>query len=141
MSDEGARLAEAAATFIGTPFRLHGRSRETGLDCIGLVAASLDIIGHRPVIPTGYALRNSQIDHFLNSVPESGLMPICRAPQPGDLLLVRPGPAQHHLLITENSNSFIHAHAGLRRVVRMPGPIAWPIAQQWRVCASKTPKD
>ena len=41
----GEALAEAAVAFAGTRFRLHGRDPETGLDCIGLLAAALTRIG------------------------------------------------------------------------------------------------
>lgn len=36
-----AALAEAALSLVGTRFRLHGRVAETGLDCVGLVAAAM----------------------------------------------------------------------------------------------------
>ena len=51
---------------------------------------------------------------------------------PGDLILARPGPAQHHLLVASGPDRFIHAHAGLRRVVAMPGPLPWPVLHRWR---------
>ena len=41
MSLCGDALAQAAQKLIGSPFRLHGRNRETGLDCIGVVGAAL----------------------------------------------------------------------------------------------------
>jgi hypothetical protein len=31
-------------------------------------------------------------------------------------------------------NGWVHAHAGLRRVVHMPGPSPWPIIALWRFC-------
>ena len=37
----GAALAAAAESLVGTRFRLHGRDPDTGLDCVGLLAASL----------------------------------------------------------------------------------------------------
>lgn len=133
MNDAGAQLARAAASFIGTPFRLNGRSAEAGLDCVGLVAASLANIGRKPVPPVGYELRNSTIGVFLQAAPASGLIEVAGPISAGDIVLVAPGPGQQHLLIAESSTSFIHAHAGLRRVVRMPGPPPWPIIRHWRL--------
>ena len=37
----GEALATAAEQLIGIPFRLHGRNPETGLDCVGVVAAAV----------------------------------------------------------------------------------------------------
>lgn len=135
MNDAGVQLAQAAASFIGTPFRLNGRSVEAGLDCVGLVAASLTSIGHMAVPPVGYELRNRKIDVFLQSAQASGLIEVPGPIRAGDIVLVAPGPGQQHLLIAESSTSFIHAHAGLRRVVRMPGPLPWPIIRHWRLSA------
>jgi lipoprotein Spr len=50
---------------------------------------------------------------------------------PGDLALVRPGPLQLHLMILV-PGGFVHAHAGLRRVVEMPGASPWPVMGWWR---------
>ena len=36
-----AKLAAAALTLVGSPWRLHGRNPATGLDCIGLLGAAL----------------------------------------------------------------------------------------------------
>lgn len=128
-----ASLNQAAEQFIGVPYRLYGRDRLVGLDCIGLVAAALAATGRNPVIPESYALRNSDITALLKFGSANGLRQTCGAIRPGDIVLVEPGPAQFHLLVAENSTSFIHAHAGLRRVVRMPGPLQWAIYRHWRL--------
>ncbi len=47
------------------------------------------------------------------------------------LALVRPGPLQLHLMIGTGAG-FVHAHAGLGRVVEMPGVSPWPVIGWWR---------
>lgn len=133
MTMQGAALAQAAAELIGTPFRLHGASAEHGVDCVGLVTCALARIGQEPRRPQGYGLRNSHIDHHLAFAAMNGLALASGPLRSGDVLLVVPGPGQHHLLIAEGLSHFIHAHAGLRKVVRMPGPLSWPIEQHWRL--------
>lgn len=126
-------LAEAAAALVGSRFRLHGRDPATGLDCIGVLAAALVAIGRPAPLPTGYALRTRALPPLEGWALACGLV---ASPQPlaaGDVLIVRPAPCQHHLLIAASARSFIHAHAGLRRVVRMPGPLAWPELRRWRL--------
>jgi cell wall-associated NlpC family hydrolase len=44
-------LATAAETLVGSRFRLHGRDPETGLDCVGVVAAAMAAIGQSPPSP------------------------------------------------------------------------------------------
>jgi hypothetical protein len=128
----GERLADAAASLVGTAFRLHGRDPRSGLDCIGLVAEAMRRCGFACEIPQGYRLRNIDIDIHLACLAPSGLVPASGAILAGDLILVRPGPAQHHLLVASVPDRFIHAHAGLRRVVAMPGPLPWPVLHHWR---------
>lgn len=128
----GREIAASAAQFVGVPFRLHGRTPAFGLDCIGLVAAAFEGAGLTAIPPTGYGLRNSDIRQALALAAVNGLNDVSGPVQPGDILLVRPGPAQFHLLVAEHGTSFIHAHAGLRRIVRTPGPLPWPIDRQWR---------
>ncbi len=111
---------------IGTPFRLHGRSAETGLDCVGLVALAYGTHG----APTGYAMRNSQQRKWtglLDRLAERHT----GVPRPGDILLMQAGPAQLHLGIW-TGESLIHADASLRRVIETAGPVPWPILGAWR---------
>lgn len=124
----GLHVALAAQALVGTRFRLHGRDPATGLDCVGVVAAALKATG-----PNGYRLRNRDISAALAFAPAVGLAEVSDPIEPGDVLLVRSGPAQHHLLIASIRGGFIHAHAGLRRVVATPGPLSWPIERHWRL--------
>lgn len=131
--DRGTLLAEAARGFLGTPFKLYGRDRGTGLDCVGLVIASLNKIGVRNEDPAGYGLRNHNVDRWLGFARRAGLGPVGSSVEAGDVLLVRPSPCQHHLMISENSHYAIHAHAGLRRVVRQRLAPNIAIAAHWRL--------
>ena len=46
-------------------------------------------------------------------------------------LLVQAGPAQFHLMIATDGGH-VHAHAGLGKVVEMPGASPWPVLGRWR---------
>jgi cell wall-associated NlpC family hydrolase len=129
----GAELARAAECLVGTPFRLHGRDPATGLDCVGLLDAALAAMGRPAPSPKAYGVRNRDIVAALAFAPGMGLGEVSGPIHPGDVLLVRAGPLQDHLLIAASGKRFIHAHAGLRRVVATPGPIAWPILRHWRL--------
>jgi len=135
----GPALAAAAEALVGRRFRLHGRDPESGLDCIGVLAASLAAIGRPVAFPSGYALRTSAYSSLPALAAEHGFVSATGATLPGDVLFVRPGPAQMHLLIAAIAPGwFIEAHAGLRRVVRRPGPILEPVLQSWRLSALQT---
>ena len=126
-------LARAAERLVGVPFRLHGRDPARGLDCVGLVAAALSEVGRPVFAPAGYRLRQVAIDRFLGAAARSGLGETTGTIAPGDVMLVRPGPAQHHLVIAATGGGFVHAHAGLRQIVLTPGPLAWPVDHHWRL--------
>ncbi|WP_226018174.1 peptidoglycan endopeptidase [Novosphingobium sp. FKTRR1] len=128
-----AALAAAAHGLIGVRFRLHGRDPATGLDCVGLVAEAMRRAGFAPVVPIGYSLRSAEPDRLLPFARLSGLIAEPRSP---DILLVRVNAVQQHLLIA-TATGFIHAHAGIGRVVLMPGACPWPIARGWRVSHHK----
>lgn len=132
----GERLAEAAETFVGAPFRLHGRDAATGLDCVGLVMGSLASAGRKPLAPSGYSLRNASIAQWLPAAAANGFESVCGRIHAGDVLLVVPGPAQHHLMIAVTGGQVIHAHAGLKRVVRHPLPSPLDPAAHWRLIDS-----
>lgn len=129
----GAALAGAAEALVGTRFRLHGRSSEHGVDCIGLLAAALDAIGRPAPLPTGYALRTHTLPALEGIASACGFVETEEATLPGDVLMYRVGPCQHHFAIAARRDRFVHAHAGLRRVVLAPAPLAWPVLRRWRL--------
>lgn len=131
-TDRGADLAVAAAQLIGCPFRLHGRDPATGLDCVGVVVAALVAIGARPLAPTGYGLRNLSVEHWLHLAARSGLVASPGSIRASDVLLIALNHSQHHLAIATSDVSIIHAHAGLRLVVRQPLEPNWRVCAKWR---------
>ena len=129
----GELLAQAAEALVGIRFRLHGRDPATGLDCVGLLATALAAVGRPAQWPTGYTLRAQALPALDGFAETCGLADAAGAIEPGDVLLLRTGPAQHHLAIAARAGAFVHAHAGLRRVVLAPPPLAWPILRRWRL--------
>lgn len=129
-SSEG--LAEAALALLGCPFRLHGRDPATGLDCVGLVVAALAASGGNPVAPTGYGLRNLDIEQWLPLAGRSGLAAASGPPIAGDVILIALANCQHHLAIAADAETVVHAHAGLRCVVRQPADPTWNVQARWR---------
>lgn len=121
----GDELSDAALALVGTRFRLHGRHPGIGLDCIGLLDAALRAGGHSAALPNGYALRSRAIPDFRSLSAAIGLEPCSGELRPGDVVIVRPAICQHHLLIHAGPSGFVHAHAGLRRVVLLAGAPPW----------------
>lgn len=132
--DDGHRLAAAALDLVGSPFRLHGRDPATGVDCVGLVAASLEWIGRAVDAPCDYRLRGGCLDRFDGWAAACGLEPVPEAAPaaPGDVLLCEPGLQQFHVLV-DGGALLVHAHIGLARVVAMPPPSPWPVRRRWRL--------
>lgn len=127
-------MAEKAMSLCGAAFRLHGRDETGGLDCIGLADQCLLAADIDCGVPNGYSIRGGSeesIAAFMADIgfdrlaPESGL---CE----GDFVLVRPSPVQWHFLIRAK-NGFVHAHAGLGKVVFCPGDSPWPIVSIFRL--------
>lgn len=133
MTGESPGLGEAAAALVGCRFRLHGLDPASGLDCVGLVYASLVSMGRHPVAPRGYGLRNLSIDHWLEFAERSGLEPAGEGPGPDQVLLVDLGYGQHHLMISTGEDEVIHAHAGLSRVVKHRRDPASRVRARWQV--------
>lgn len=127
----GEALAAAAEALVGARYRLHGRDPATGLDCIGVLAAALTTIGRPAVLPTGYRLRARVLPSLEPFVGPCGFAPCEGAVLPGDVLMLRVGPCQHHLVVAARGG-FVHAHAGLRRVVKAP-LIEAPAVGRWRL--------
>lgn len=129
----GEQLARAAEALIGSPFRLHGRDPATGLDCIGVLAAALNATGHSGGLPSNYSLRSRRPPETAAVAAACGLISAQGECAAGDVVLCRVSPCQFHLAIALGPDRFIHAHAGLRRVVVSPAPLPWPILQHWRL--------
>lgn len=129
----GDQLANAALALVGVPFRLHGRDPLANLDCVGLVSASLAAIERAAAAPRGYGLRNLSISAWLPAIEAAGFVRTDGDLTRGDLVLLSPGAGQTHLAIADCSPWFIHAHAGLKRVVREPIRFGAPLAGHWRL--------
>lgn len=127
MRRKGDVVVARARALIGVRFRPQGRSRESGLDCVGLVAEAVSATD----VPRDYALRGSSLERLAAGLAAAGLRPVGAA-RPGDLLAMEAGPGQLHLGIF-SGDGLIHGDAGLRRVVERPGPPPWPISGIWRM--------
>jgi len=126
-------LAEAAVALVGARFRLHGRDPSTGLDCIGLFAAAMAASGRPLALPSGYPLRLRSLAGWLPDPAACGFALAAPPFAPGDVVMVEPGPAQFHLAIAAPGGGWVHAHAGLRRVVHDSDPPAGTILHHWRL--------
>jgi murein DD-endopeptidase / murein LD-carboxypeptidase len=125
MGRRGNEIVAAARALLGIRFRPQGRSRETGLDCVGLVAAALQVEA-----PGDYPLRGGSPARIAAALGAAGLRR-AGAMRAGDVLVMRAGPAQLHLGIFTGTG-LIHSDAALRRVVERPAPLPWPIIHIWR---------
>lgn len=121
-------FAERARALVDTRFRFQGRGRD-GLDCVGVVLATfgIDPAGVRsdygPDHQDQIELDTALLKHF------SRLQP--RQLAPGDVMLMTITKRRLHLGI-RTREGFVHAHAGLRRVVETPGMPEWPLLAAYR---------
>jgi len=135
--DEEQAFARAALDLVGAKFRLHGRSPETGLDCVGVVVAGLRAIGRRCELPTGYLLRTGTWPDADAWAQRHSFLPVGGPARPGDVLLMSPGPGQLHLaVVSPDPAMIIEAHALLRKVVLGPAPSPATVLRHWRLIPS-----
>ncbi len=126
-------LASAAASFVGVPFRMHGRDPHYGLDCIGLLQVALEKAGSAATLPNGYPLRLRNPQIWIPDPAVCGFAPAAPPYLPGDVMLVSLGRGQAHLAIKATTSAWIHAHAGLRRVVISPAAPQGEVIGHWRL--------
>ena len=119
-------FAGRARALVGTPFRLQGRGAHR-LDCVGVAVEVFGLTGVRG----NYRMRGDYLaeahaflgEHF-RRVPAPQL-------RKGDLMLMRVADHQLHIGVRTNAG-FVHAHAGIRRVVETPGLPEWPLLAVYR---------
>ena len=120
--------AERARALVGTPFRPQGRG-EHGLDCVGVALRAFDVPAEG--VRRDYRLRGDYWDEvrgelrrYFRRVPVTQL-------RSGDLMLVKVAADQLHFAVRTGAG-FVHAHAGLRRIVETPGVPDWPMLGVYR---------
>lgn len=129
----GLALAIAARGLVGAPYRHNGRDPATGLDCLGVLDAALTAIGRAAPLPARNAMHRRGDPDVAGLAKACGLVDASGRVAPGDVLLVRCSPLQLHGLLAVGADRFVHAHAGLRRVVLGPCDPTWSIVRRWRV--------
>ncbi|MEH3108092.1 MAG: peptidoglycan endopeptidase [Sphingomonas fennica] len=120
-----AAIVAAARACIGARFRPYGRDPAWGLDCVGLAACAFG-----RAVPRDYPLRGGDAGCVARAAAAAGLVAAPR-PAPGDLLLIDCGSRQLHLAVLTETG-FVHADAGIGRVVEAPGRPAGRIVAAYR---------
>ena len=120
--------AGRARALVGTRFRLQGRT-ELGLDCVGLAAATYAIPADK--IRRDYRIRGDHAGEVRQTLRAYFRRVAARESRAGDLMLLRVAQDQLHLAI-RTDEGFVHAHAGLRRVVETPSMPEWPLLGVYR---------
>lgn len=130
--DPRAAIADRALELVGVPFKLGGRRACAGLDCVGVVAYALADYVASNQVPNDYAFRGEYRDRIAAFFDRAAFLHLeNESARPGDILMCEPGARQFHLAVM-TSRGVVHAHAGLRRVVLTPLPLAWALTSHWR---------
>lgn len=120
--------AARARALVGTPFRPQGRSGE-GLDCVGVVLATFDIPAE--VVRRDYRLSGDHRDPIRLELDRHFRRVARTQVRSGDVMLLNASLRQMHLAIRTDAG-FVHAHAGIRKVVEAPGSPEWPLIGVYR---------
>lgn len=111
---------------------MQGRSAESGLDCVGLVAAAYAAAGRKLSTPVGYPLRGWGHQKIAEILRQTGFLAAAGPPRCGDVGVAVFAAGQFHLGL-RGRDRVVHAHAGLRRVVEAPLDEVWRAAAYWRL--------
>ncbi len=125
-------LAQAAEALVGSPFRLHGRDPQTGLDCVGVVVVAMAATGRSAPFPTGYALKRRRVGRLEDIARALEYREASGSVRRDDVVMYRVGACQFHFGIAADSTAVVHAHAGLRRVICGEVPADWVLCGHWR---------
>lgn len=120
--------AQRARALVGTRFRPQGRGCE-GLDCVGVVLSTFGIdpdAGRR-----NYRLCGDHRHELEQALAAQFRRVPSRQLRSGDAMLMRIADEQLHLGV-RTPDGFVHAHAGIGRVVETPGMPEWPLVDVYR---------
>jgi cell wall-associated NlpC family hydrolase len=120
----GLDIAGVALSMLGVPYHHDGRSREGGVDCLGLAVLCLQELGlpvqDRVGVPQHQDIWPEIIERVeLHADQVDGEL------EPGDLLLFRGRLMNHHAAIYVSSGEMVHAFSSVGRVVAQPLDVNW----------------
>lgn len=93
------------------------------MDCVGVAIATFDLPSEK--IRRDYRIRGDHEAELRRTLRGCFRAVPATEMRSGDLMLMRIASDQLHLAV-RTALGFVHAHAGLRRVVESPGLPDWP---------------
>jgi murein DD-endopeptidase / murein LD-carboxypeptidase len=120
-------IVARARRLVGCRYRAQGRDPQLGLDCVGVVCCAFGIPPGE--VLQNYRLRSADVRAAVKSLERHFIS--IEDGSAGDLLLMSPASDQLHLAVLTD-RGFIHADAGVRKVVETPGAPAWPVVGRYR---------
>lgn len=120
--------SERARALVGTRFRPQGRACD-GLDCVGVIVATFGLPAES--IPQNYRLRGNHLTEARARLGETFRRVSPKHIAAGDVMLMRVAADQIHLAV-RTAAGFVHAHAGIGRVVETPEMPQWPLLGLYR---------
>ena len=120
--------AARARALVGARFRPQGRDRGA-LDCVGLALRTYDVPATE--VRRNYRLRGDHRAEVVHVLEQHFRKIPPRQIRTGDLLLMTVAADQLHIGVKTDAG-FVHAHAGIGRVVETPGSPEWPVLGAYR---------
>ena len=120
--------AARARALVGTRFRPQGRGGD-GLDCVGVILATFAV--SPTSVRNNYSLRGDHLRELRGALDVHFRRVPKRELRTGDVMLLEAGEQQFHLAV-RSEQGFVHAHAGIRRVVETPGDPQCPLVAVYR---------
>ena len=117
-----------ALALVGTRFRPQGRG-SGALDCLGLLLEVFAI--SRGSVRRDYRLRGDHEAEIVNGLKPHFRPVVTGAARAGDALLFRIAEDRFHFAV-RTKRGCVHAHAGIGKVVEMPGLPEWTLAGVYR---------
>lgn len=119
----------AARALVGTRFRPQGRSRDLGLDCVGLVLCAFAL--PEDAVRRDYRMRGDHRREMLAAMAKPFRRIARTQRRRGDVVLLKVASQQLHLAILTDGG-FVHADARRGKVVESDGTPPWPIVAAFR---------